>query len=161
MVGWVPVSRTGFYADLNQPRPYRRGFLRMSLIVTRPDSPNLAHNPALSAGAWPGRNRPLARALRPPHDGGVGSGWLCRGSMGTLALPSKLPAPKGTGVYGQGWKFTCVGHAPDLSKPTSFDYICNRLDGAWRIPFCLYSCKWPLIPGLKTGGFSAFITTSP
>ena len=30
--------------------------------------------------------------------------------------------------------------------------------GAWRSTFYLYSCKWPLIPGLKTGGFSAFIT---
>jgi hypothetical protein len=35
------------------------------------------------------------------------------------------------GVYGQGWKFTCVGHAPNLSKPDSFDFMCKYLHGAW------------------------------
>jgi len=29
------------------------------------------------------------------------------------------------------------GHAPDLSKPDSFDFLCNRLNGAWRIPTLL------------------------
>jgi hypothetical protein len=71
---------------------------------------------------------------------------------------SKLPAPKVAGVCCQGWKFTSIGHAPDLSKPDSFDFLCNILNGAWRFTLYLYSCKWPLIPGLKTGGFSAFIT---
>jgi hypothetical protein len=27
--------------------------------------------------------------------------------------------------------FTCIGHAPDLSKPFSFDFMRNRLDCAW------------------------------
>ena len=58
----------------------------------------------------------------------------------------------------RGWKFTSVGHAPDLSKPVCFDFMRIYLHGAWRNPFHLYSCKWPLIPGLKIGGFSAFIT---
>jgi hypothetical protein len=33
----------------------------------------------------------------------------------------KLPASKGTGVYRQGWNYTHIGHAPDLSKPLTFD----------------------------------------
>ncbi|MBU4070832.1 MAG: hypothetical protein KJ773_01505, partial [Candidatus Thermoplasmatota archaeon] len=37
----------------------------------------------------------------------------------------------------------------------SCDDVCTAHGGLF---FCLYSCKWPLIPGLKTGGFSAFIT---
>ena len=51
-------------------------------------------------------------------------------------------------------------YAPDLSKPISFDFMCKYLHGAWRSVFCSDSCKWPLIPGLKTGGFPAFITKS-
>jgi hypothetical protein len=35
----------------------------------------------------------------------------------------KLPAPKVAGVCCQGWMFTCVGHAPDLSKPSGFDLM--------------------------------------
>jgi hypothetical protein len=35
------------------------------------------------------------------------------------------------GVCCHGWKFTSIGHAPDLSKPFSFDFMRNRLDGAW------------------------------
>jgi len=32
-----------------------------------------------------------------------------------------------------GWKFTCVGHASDLSKLMRFDFVCDIVHGAWGV----------------------------
>jgi len=41
----------------------------------------------------------------------------------TLALDVNYQPQSGWRLL-QGWKFTSIGHAPNLSKPTCFDFIC-------------------------------------
>ena len=73
---------------------------------------------------------------------------------GTWPISRKLPAPKVAGVCCQGWKFTSISHAPDLSKPDRFDFLCNKLNGVWRSTLYLDSCKWPIHPWLESPGGS-------
>ena len=86
---------------------------------------------------------------------GVPSTSMCWRLVRCLAhhSKSKLPAPKVAGVCCKGWKFTSIGHAPNLSKPFSFDFMCNRMDGAWRYPTFLLLMPIHLSPeGLSVLG---------
>jgi hypothetical protein len=67
-------------------------------------------------------------------------------------ISSKLPAPKGAGVCCRGWKFTYIGHAPDLSKLLGFDFMCYLLHGAWQSIPCYIRVNGQFIPGLKVQG---------
>ena len=89
--------------------------------------------PSVNVYMWPGRDAKFKRNV--------------------IQGISKLPARKVAGVCCQGWKFTCTGHAPDLSKPDSFDFLCNRLSGAWRSIPASIRVPGQFISGLKSRGF--------